>query len=87
MDTFGNCQRPAFSLGLSQHMHKNNKPVKNIGLTLEENNERNKQDSAEVFQYLSEKLPLSQTPKRYYFIQCLDKQQLSIARCKDKLLW
>jgi hypothetical protein len=28
MDTFGNCQRPIFSLGVSQHIHKNNKPVK-----------------------------------------------------------
>ena len=26
-DTFGNCQRPVFSLGASQHMHTN-KPVK-----------------------------------------------------------
>ena len=28
LDTFGNCQRTVFSLGVSQHMHKNNKSVK-----------------------------------------------------------
>ena len=28
VDTIGNCQRPVFSLGVSQHMHKITKPVK-----------------------------------------------------------
>ena len=28
LDTIDNCQRQVFSLGVSQHMHKNNKPVK-----------------------------------------------------------
>ena len=28
LDTIGNCQRPVFSLGVSQHMHKNYKSVK-----------------------------------------------------------
>ncbi len=29
--TFGNCQRPVPSLGVSQRMHKNNNPVKKFG--------------------------------------------------------
>ena len=43
LDTFGNCQRPAFSLGVSQHMHKithlRNFLV-NLSSKVQENNER-----------------------------------------------
>ena len=28
LDTFDSCQRPVFSLGVSQHMQKINKPMK-----------------------------------------------------------
>ena len=31
LDTIGNCQRPVFSLGLSQHMHKLNENLSLIG--------------------------------------------------------
>ena len=45
LDTIGNCQRPVFSLGVSQHMHKITKLWKfelNWSLKLRDNNERKK---------------------------------------------
>ena len=45
MDTIGNCQRPVFSLGVSQHMHKitNRENLNSIGrqsceITMKEKN-------------------------------------------------
>ena len=40
LDTIGNCQRPVFSLGVSQHKHKITNPVKKFSLKLRYNNER-----------------------------------------------
>ena len=45
VDTFGNCQRAVFSLGVSQHMHKITRVWKfelNRSSSLRENNERKK---------------------------------------------
>ena len=45
LDTFGNCQRPVFSLGVSQHMHKISSLWKfklNWSSKLRDNNERKK---------------------------------------------
>ena len=41
LETFGNCQRSVFSLGVSQHMHKIN-CFENLSLKLQENYERKK---------------------------------------------
>ena len=30
LDTIGNCHRPAFSAGISQHMHKKKKKCENL---------------------------------------------------------
>ena len=45
LDSIGNCQRPVFSLGVSQHMHKISKPVKilaQLAAKLRDNIERKK---------------------------------------------
>ena len=45
VDTIGNCQRLAFTVGVSQHMHKKTNPWKfelNRSSNLRDNNERNK---------------------------------------------
>ena len=82
MHTFGNCQRPVFSLGVSQHMHQISNLCKfelNWSSKLRESEERKKHPCwmnlcafryrnkrltrhvrLEVFNYFSEKLPLSQ---------------------------
>ena len=79
--TFGNCQRPVFSLGVSHHKHKNVKQScenwPHLSSKLRENDERkntlvgricvlsDRKKRLEVLYYFSEKLPLSQ--KIQYF--------------------
>ena len=51
VDTIGNCQRPVFSLGVSQHIHK---------MTMCEKFELNCGQSCEIHVIMEEKTPLSQ---------------------------